>query len=344
MSIGAIRFDAINERAQATAREVAVRRAVGIAKRPRRRIPKQIQPRAIEREYARELLKIVAQVKGALGPLLDELPQLLENAANERRADSAMDRFDFVEKRGSKWVVLSKDGKVLGTHDTEREAVIQLRAIEASKHRADVGEARRVSQLIDLASTQMSEAVAPSAVDSLLTKFRTRTADHNSRELSRQVRAALGIDVIASDAGLGPLVEGFAAENAALIKDIPAKIIGEVERASTRAISSGTLHRDLAKEIEKRIGFARDRARLIARDQVGKLYGQINAKRQQNLGVTHFFWRDSNDDRVRDEHEAIDGQRFSYAEGGAPGEGLPGEPILCRCNADPDFSTILEAV
>lgn len=40
---------------------------------------------------------------------------------------------DVVEKRGSKWVVLSKDGKVLGTHDTEEEALKQLRAVEAAK-------------------------------------------------------------------------------------------------------------------------------------------------------------------------------------------------------------------
>jgi hypothetical protein len=41
---------------------------------------------------------------------------------------------DSIEKRGSKWVVLSEAGKVLGTHTTEREALEHLRAIEAAKH------------------------------------------------------------------------------------------------------------------------------------------------------------------------------------------------------------------
>jgi SPP1 gp7 family putative phage head morphogenesis protein len=166
----------------------------------------------------------------------------------------------------------------------------------------------------------------------------------NQQQLSRQIRAALGADVLVGDVGLRPIVQGFAAENAALIRDIPDKIIGEVERATTRAISGGKLHRDLAKEIEQRFAFGRDRARLIARDQVGKLYGQINTTRQKNVGVTHFFWRTSNDERVRDEHTAIDGQRFAYADGGAPGEGLPGEAVNCRCYADPDFSGILDRV
>lgn len=40
-----------------------------------------------------------------------------------------------IEKRGSKYVVLSKKGKVLGTHDTKKEAQAQLGAVEASKAR-----------------------------------------------------------------------------------------------------------------------------------------------------------------------------------------------------------------
>jgi uncharacterized protein len=44
-------------------------------------------------------------------------------------------RLDFVRKRGKKWVVLSHEGKVLGTHATRAEAVAQLGAIEAAKAR-----------------------------------------------------------------------------------------------------------------------------------------------------------------------------------------------------------------
>lgn len=41
----------------------------------------------------------------------------------------------MIRKRNGKWVVLSKAGRVLGTHSTHNRAVKQLRAIEASKHR-----------------------------------------------------------------------------------------------------------------------------------------------------------------------------------------------------------------
>ena len=284
-----MRADA-NERAQVTAAILRLMRQARAARRPRTRLPRQVAPRLIEQEYARELLLIVARVRGALGPLLEALPDLLRSAAAERRIDA--------------------------------------------------GESQRIRDMIAAALKVTDEEFERVARN--LNRLAERVAEHNRRQLSRQIRAALGADVFIGNPGLVPIVEGFAAENAALIRDVPAKIIGEVERAATRAVTQGTLHRDLAKEIEKRIGFGRDRARLIARDQVGKLYGQINAQRQRSLGVTHFIWRTSNDERVRDEHEALEGERFSFARG-APGEGLPGEPILCRCFAEPDFSEILGA-
>ena len=46
---------------------------------------------------------------------------------------------EYIRKRGDKWVVISKKGKTLGTHDSHESALRQLRAIEAHKH---MGEAR----------------------------------------------------------------------------------------------------------------------------------------------------------------------------------------------------------
>lgn len=41
----------------------------------------------------------------------------------------------MIRKENTKWVVRSKTGRKLGTHQTKKEALKQLRAIEASKHR-----------------------------------------------------------------------------------------------------------------------------------------------------------------------------------------------------------------
>jgi len=43
---------------------------------------------------------------------------------------------ETIVKKDGKWVVMNKDKtKVLGTHDTEKEAQAQLAAIEISKHK-----------------------------------------------------------------------------------------------------------------------------------------------------------------------------------------------------------------
>ena len=75
---------------------------------------------------------------------------------------------------------------------------------------------------------------------------------------------------------------------------------------------------------------AEKHVRLIARDQVSKLNGQLNRARQVSAGIEKFVWRTQRDPRVRDAHEAIDGGVFSWTDG-APEIGFPGEPIQCRC-------------
>lgn len=208
--------------------------------------------------------------------------------------------------------------------------------LAAHNSRTDADEPKRARELIARARKQLEHALDNSAVEDLAKQFATKTQTYQRIQLGRQTKAALGADVFAGDPGLRKLTDGFVSENVALIKNLPQKVMDEIEALTTRAFTSGTLHPDLAKEIEDRLQVGESRARLIARDQIGKLYGQTNAARQQSLGITKFVWRTAHDERVRPEHVALDGQTFEFATG-AGEEGLPGEPICCRCFADPVF-------
>ncbi len=84
----------MNVRAYATARTIAIHRHVGAAKRPRKALPKQAEPRPIERAYTKALLQIVVETHQALQPLFDELPQMLDEAQAELRQDAAPRRFE----------------------------------------------------------------------------------------------------------------------------------------------------------------------------------------------------------------------------------------------------------
>lgn len=204
---------------------------------------------------------------------------------------------------------------------------------------ADANEGTEVRDLVDLARTRIAEAITTDDLDRLARQFADRTATFNKAQLSRQLEAALGTDVFIADRRLRPLVDAFVDVNVGLIKDIGDKLANDIEQTTMRAIQAGTLHGDLATELESRFGIAEDRAKLIARDQVGKAYGQINAARQRELGVDKFIWRTVHDDRVRDEHDARDGETYDYND--PPDGELPGEPINCRCYAEPVLDDIL---
>lgn len=223
----------------------------------------------------------------------------------------------------------------------------------ADADRQDAGEGKRVRELIERARARMNAAVPTDELDDIAERIAQRVSSHNREQLGRQIRAVLGTDVFTDDPKLRALVDSFASENVALIKDVPAKLMAEIEQSTTRAIAEAKPHRELAKDLEARFGYHRKRARLIARDQVGKLYGQINAERQKSIGVERFIWRTVGDVRVRGtpggpfanaepSHYDREGEIYDYDD--PPDGELPGVPILCRCYPEPVFEDILRKV
>lgn len=287
--------------AQVTAHLVRAARMLGSARRPRRRLPRQQPPMLLEKEYAREVMHFVA---ARLRFILEPLHEAAHTILVAARPQSPRGDVD----------------------DTWR---------------ADAGEGKRVRELAEAARARVRSTFSTSDIEALAEKFAVRVSTYQRIQLARQTKAALGVDVIANDRKLPMLVENFAANNVALIRDIGEQTIIKTELAIQRAVQDGKLYGDLAKELQT-IGYGETRAELVARDQVGKLYGQINATRQKELGADRFIWRTVGDERVRDEHAELDGEEFSYSAGGHPEEGLPGEAILCRCWAEPVFDEVID--
>ena len=63
------------------------------------------------------------------------------------------------------------------------------------------------------------------------------------------------------------------------------------------------------------------------------LNGQLTKERQTDLGVEQYIWRTVGDERVREEHEILDGEVFSWDNPPEPGQ--PGDDYQCRCTAEP---------
>lgn len=276
--------------------------APATSRRRKHALPRQVWPGLIERDYAAAMVGHLAVARRALRPVETDLRQIIESA----------------------------------------------RAVR-SDSRADAGEGKRAQGLLDKVRATMRQQVSPKAVEGVAREFAQKTQTYQRKQLGKQVRAALGVDVPIRDKRLGSLIDHFVSENVSLIKSVPDDVHDDVEHLVLHAVAGGRLSGDLADEIDERFDVGESHARLIARDQIGKLYGQVNSARQRDLGVERFIWRTVGDDRVRDEHEDFERESedepYSYDDPPVDEDGepvLPGEPIQCRCFAEPVFADILD--
>jgi SPP1 gp7 family putative phage head morphogenesis protein len=131
------------------------------------------------------------------------------------------------------------------------------------------------------------------------------------------------------------LVDAWSREAAAKISSVRDEVAEGLRREIVAALEKGTDPAELAERWRVRglpvaFGTLEGRVKVIANHQLSILHSRVQRERARALGVTHFLWRTQGDARVRERHQALDGQRVAYADG-APGEGLPGEPVNCRC-------------
>lgn len=169
-----------------------------------------------------------------------------------------------------------------------------------------------------------------------------RTANWSDAEFKRQLRAAFGVDLL-STADVGPIVRKFRDENVKLIREVSAEKIRRVQ-AVIRAAPLEARHESLVSKIQQATGYGNARCRLIARDQVLRLYGTVNEARHTAAGITHYRWITSRDERVRPDHAALEGKVFAYenppiVDVATGRRHHPGQDFQCRCTANPFIAT-----
>lgn len=169
-------------------------------------------------------------------------------------------------------------------------------------------------------------------------------AEYNKSKMGSELKRVIGVDILGNDLALKGMTDIFTTMNVSLIKNLVNDATNKVESTILNGFSSGTRWEEISKDVQKIIdpneGTVSSRAKLIARDQISKLNGQVTQERQRSLGVSKYIWRTSMDERVRDSHRELEGQVFSWDN--PPEVGHPGEDYQCRCTAEPDLSTFLD--
>lgn len=123
----------------------------------------------------------------------------------------------------------------------------------------------------------------------------------------------------------------FIDANVDLITSIDRRYLADVALRVDAAYRDGRPWRWISGELEDRYDVSKSRAQLIARDQLGKLTGQLVQVRNLELGIDSYQWMTSDDERVRRSHERLEGRIFRWDE--APPFGHPGQDFRCRCTS-----------
>ena len=196
----------------------------------------------------------------------------------------------------------------------------------------------------------------------------------NRGRYASALKSSFDIDVegVLASEGLQSFTEAQIAKNATLIKSIPEEFIKNIETIVYNGITSGERYETIAKkisgvkDISSVFGKLDNRVKVIARNEVATINSQINQKRLQSLGLDLYIWRTADDERVRGNpggkypnarprHDTMEGKICKwndatvYADSikdakegkwkkrssiGGPNQ-HPGEPIACRCYAEP---------
>jgi SPP1 gp7 family putative phage head morphogenesis protein len=231
-----------------------------------------------------------------------------------------------------------------------------FRADSLSVTRLDAVPGKSFKRMIDSLNGWMGQYVpdddeskSGSGIYMGLGRIADSTFDFNEGQYEKGAKSALGVEFPVGEDWWPFARDIWAGQNSGLIKSDMKNYIGQVNALTEKAVTSGLSVKELTTQIQaldEKI--TKGRANFIARDQIGKLNGQISQRRMESVGLTMYIWETSGDERVRPSHEKMDNKlcRWDdptvYSEDGGktwidrPDGAVilhPGLDYQCRCTA-----------
>lgn len=198
-------------------------------------------------------------------------------------------------------------------------------------------DANVLSNEIEVLGIQV-KASLPGVVGPLFNRLGQGLAGASDKVIGVKLRELSGARGVVTNAGKAGLLGDIEAA-----RDRNIKLVEEAHRVYAKSVRDiiddpknfGLRVEEITAQLLARGDVSESRAELIARDQTLKLNGQIAQMRMIRAGVGSYTWSTSGDERVRDEHAALEGQTFTWE--GPPDVGHPGQDFQCRCVAVPNL-------
>lgn len=265
--------------------------------------------------------------------MLQNLKPILQQAKKHKRGPKAQARPIFVSKKVEIEYTQSLLEIVKFGHDLLKN---ELHLKQPIGDGAFIGDSwwQDILNNLNQIRQKFGDFVA-SIAEALAKKMLNKQKKATDEQLRKQIEKITGLDlsVILRDEDIQDAFDQALQANVQLIKSIPQQYMDKVEQVILHGVQAGQSTQQIAAEIAKIGQSTEQRAKLIATDQVAKINSRFSQIRQQNLGITHYTWSTSRDERVRHEHRLRDGQLFAWDN--PPSDGHPGMAIRCRCVALP---------
>lgn len=332
--------------------------------------------RAVEREYATSLIKIVQLMRAVAHFKVLPVIRALETMrvdVSEGTYKAAANAVNYALRTGKlKRKACQKCGKKqVIAHHTNYKKPLKVTWLCNSCHRAlhwkEDGNRHKPHQRMDAVIDDVRSAIrdAKVLVSQQVDVVRTvrtvaaQTSQAQKKTFTTQAERVLNIRPELYEQHLAPMMDAFVNANVKLVTNVSDTFFDRLEERVSDGARQGLRAEDIASGIEDdfiaegtEVTAARKRAKLIARDQVASFRADLDKVRQKTLGITTFVWRTSQDERVRKSHAEREGETFNWegdfkAQLEAKGltvdkiDGPPGRPVACRCVAEPVFDDLL---
>lgn len=144
---------------------------------------------------------------------------------------------------------------------------------------------------------------------------------------------------------VGAVYYSLIAQNSKLIGTLPEDVAAQVTAYIAKEQQKGRRASEIAQEITRLFPEkTKARAELIARTEVSKASTALTQTRSEMLGLGWYVWRTSEDQRVRDSHELMEGVVVAWRNPPSPealnhersyGYYHAGNTFNCRCYPEP---------
>ena len=224
-----------------------------------------------------------------------------------------------------------------------------------------------IAEYIELKLNQI-QFLSGKSVEFIVDIWKSEMDQETKKKFDRVMSKSLGIDITAvlDTPEIREALEIGGIEAANLITTIPTEFLGDVAQAVNQSFRGETLpgDRTLIDQIIHIGNVSQNRAKLIARDQTGKMFAILDKTRQTSAGIEMYIWRTSKDQAVvgrpgglypkgnkkHGNHWKMEGKYcrwddptvFSEDEGrtwkkrtSEMPKKHPGEEIQCRCVPEP---------